>query len=236
MNLNSISQTCGANRSRMNRQGIGMTSQRTRDRLVQTLQDMGISSNKVLDVIRSTPRHLFVDEALGSRAYENTALPIGFNQTISQPYIVARMTEIMLATEAPLKSVLEVGTGCGYQAAVLSQCVEKVFTVERIAPLLYKARERFHQLKYYNIKAKHADGNIGWSEDAPFDAIIVAAAPIGVPEALLEQLSINGRLIIPVGQSGEQRLLCITRTIDGYEQEQIEGVSFVPMLEGVVRT
>ena len=212
--------------------GIGMTSQRTRDRLAEKLAEMGIESNAVLDSIRKTPRHLFVDEALASRAYENTALPIGFSQTISQPYIVARMTEALIKDRS-LDKVLEVGTGCGYQSVILAQFAKQVYTVERINGLLMRARERFHKLGLRNIRAKHADGNIGWSQYAPFDGIIVAAAPIGVPEALLEQLAIDGRLIIPVGKSGEQKLLLITRTAEGYVEEYLNAVSFVPMLGGI---
>ena len=215
--------------------GIGMTSQRTRDRLANTLVEMGIQSNAVLDVIRKTPRHLFVDEALASRAYENTALPIGFSQTISQPYIVAKMTEALIK-DRQLENVLEVGTGCGYQTVVMAQFVKKIYTVERINGLLIRARERFQQLGYTNIRTKHADGNIGWPTHAPFDGIIVAAAPIGVPDALLEQLAIDGRLIIPVGGSGDQKLLLITRKEDGYEEEVIDSVSFVPMLGGLDTT
>ncbi len=212
--------------------GIGMTSQRTRDRLAARLAEMGIESTSVLNSIRNTPRHLFVDEALASRAYENTALPIGFNQTISQPYIVAKMTEALIK-DKNLENVLEVGTGCGYQSVIIAQFAKHVYTVERINGLLMKARERFYKLGARNIRAKHADGNIGWPEHAPFDGIIVAAAPIGVPEALKEQLAIDGRLIIPVGKSGEQKLLLITRTNEGFTEEYLDSVSFVPMLGGV---
>ena len=215
--------------------GIGMTSQRTRDRLADTLVDMGIQTDLVLDAIRNTPRHLFVDEALASRAYENTALPIGFNQTISQPYIVAKMTEALIK-DKNLNNVLEIGTGCGYQTVIMAQFAKYIYTVERINGLLMRARERFQKLAYTNIRSKHADGNIGWSAHAPFDGIIVAAAPIGVPEALLEQLAIDGRLIIPVGKSGDQKLLLITRKEDGYEEEVIDAVSFVPMLGGIDTT
>ncbi len=215
--------------------GIGMTSQRTRDRLANTLVEMGIKSNAVLDVIRKTPRHLFVDEALASRAYENTALPIGFSQTISQPYIVAKMTEALIK-DRKLENVLEVGTGCGYQTVVMAQFAKRVYTVERINGLLIRARERFQKLSYTNIRTKHADGNIGWSVHAPFDGIIVAAAPIGVPDALREQLAINGRLIIPVGDAGGQKLLLITRREEGYEEQVIDSVSFVPMLGGLDST
>ena len=215
--------------------GIGMTSQRTRDRLADTLVKMGIQSEDVLDAIRNTPRHLFVDEALASRAYENTALPIGFSQTISQPYIVAKMTEALIK-DRNLENVLEVGTGCGYQTVIMAQFAKRIYTVERINGLLSRARERFQKLGYSNIRSKHADGNIGWPSHAPFDGIIVAAAPIGVPEALLEQLAIEGRLIIPVGKAGDQKLLLITRKDDGYEEEIIDSVSFVPMLGGIDTT
>jgi len=216
-------------------EGTGMTSQRTRDRLAKTLRDMGIQSEAVLDAIRNTPRHLFVDEALASRAYENTALPIGFGQTISQPYIVAKMTEALIQ-EKQLKKVLEIGTGCGYQTVIMAQFIKLIYTVERINGLLIHARERFQKLAYTNIRSKHADGNIGWSAQAPFDGIIVAAAPIGVPDALREQLAIEGRLIIPVGTFGDQKLLLITRTEEGYEEEFIDSVSFVPMLVGIETT
>jgi len=217
-----------------NHSGIGMTSQRTRDRLADTLVEMGIQAEVVLEAIRKTPRHLFVDEALASRAYENTALPIGFSQTISQPYIVAKMTEALIK-DRELQNVLEVGTGCGYQTVIMSQFTKQIYTVERINGLLVRARQRFQQLGITNIRSKHADGNIGWSTHAPFDGIIVAAAPIGVPEALLEQLAIEGRLIIPVGKTGDQKLLLITRKEEGYEEEVIDSVSFVPMLGGIER-
>ena len=212
--------------------GIGMTSQRTRDRLITRLVEMGIKSGDVLDVIKNTPRHIFVDEALASRAYENTALPIGYNQTISQPYIVARMTEALLEN-GRLKSVLEVGTGCGYQTAILAQLVDRVYSIERIDALVKKARATLTALKLRNVRLKHGDGNRGWRENAPYDGILVAAAPTGVPEKLLQQLAINGRLIIPVGKSGEQKLLLIKRTETAFEEQQLDMVSFVPMLEGV---
>jgi len=215
-----------------NHLGIGMTSQRTRDRLITRLVEMGIKSRDVLDVIKNTPRHIFVDEALASRAYENTALPIGYNQTISQPYIVARMTEALLEDGRP-KSVLEVGTGCGYQTAILAQLADKVYSIERIDALVKKARATLTTLKLRNVRLKHGDGNRGWREYAPFDGILVAAAPTGVPEKLLQQLAVNGRLIIPVGRAGEQKLLLIKRTETGFEEQQLDMVSFVPMLEGV---
>ena len=214
-------------------QGIGMTSQRTRSRLISKLSEMGIVSEDVLSVIMNTPRHIFVDEALASRAYENTALPIGHNQTISQPYIVARMVEVLLAA-GPMKKILEVGTGCGYQTAVLAQMVDHVYSIERIEALLKKARIKLRLLKCHNIRVKYGDGNTGWSQYAPFDGIIVSAAPIGVPESLLEQLAMNGRMVIPVGSPGKQQLLLITRTENGLEERQLDMVSFVPMLEGIV--
>ena len=216
----------------INLQGIGMTSQRTRDRLIDRLVEMGIKSRIVLDTIKSVPRHVFVDEALASRAYENTALPIGFNQTISQPYIVARMTEALIDQKIPDK-VLEIGTGCGYQTAVLARIVKKVYSIERIEALLNKARERLWELKIHNVRLKHGDGNLGWKEHAPYDGIIVSAAPTGIPENLVQQLSIGGRLVIPVGKSGDQKLLLVTRTEEGLQEEQLDLVSFVPMLEGV---
>jgi protein-L-isoaspartate(D-aspartate) O-methyltransferase len=210
--------------------GIGMTSQRTRDRLIERLREKGIRNEQVLEVIRRTPRHLFVDEALSSRAYEDTALPIGFNQTISQPYIVARMTEILLAG-APQK-VLEVGTGSGYQAAVLAQLVPKVYTVERILALVPLARQRFRSLNLRNVSIKQSDGTWGWPQQAPFDAILVTAAPADIPAALLEQLADGGRMVIPVGGSSGQTLAVITRRGKKFEREDIEPVSFVPLVGG----
>lgn len=216
-----------------NLQGIGMTSQRTRARLITRLGEMGIVSKNVLSAIMNTPRHIFVDEALASRAYENTALPIGYNQTISQPYIVAKMVEVLLATGS-VNRVLEVGTGCGYQTAILAQMVDHVYSIERIEALLKKARDKLCLLRCHNVQVKYGDGNVGWSKHAPFDGIIVSAAPIGVPKTLLEQLAMNGRLVIPVGVAGKQQLLLITRTKTGFEEEQLDVVSFVPMLEGIV--
>jgi len=213
-------------------QGIGMTSQRTRDRLVERLREGGIRSATVLDVIRKTPRHLFVDEALASRAYEDTALPIGYNQTISQPLVVAAMTELIIATQPG--RVLEVGTGSGYQAAVLAQLVPKVYTVERIEPLVKLARQRFRQLGLRNIRAAHSDGTVGLPDFAPYDAIIVTAASEIIPEALLEQLAPDGgRLVIPVGGREAQTLTLITRTEDGIERASLDPVVFVPLLGGI---
>lgn len=213
--------------------GIGMTSQGTRDRLVQRLRQHGITDEQVLEAIASTPRHEFVDEALSSRAYEDTALPIGQRQTISQPYIVARMTEALLDGGSPEK-VLEVGTGSGYQAAVLARLVPQVFTVERIEELLKLARRRFHRLRLHNIYTRHADGHQGWPSQAPFDGIIVTAAATGVPPQLVEQLKLGGVLVIPVERpDGYQDLLAIRRTEDGTEEKNLGGVIFVPMLGGL---
>lgn len=214
-------------------QGIGMTSQRARNRLVEQLRKMGIQSEIILEAIRNTPRHIFVDEALASRAYDNTALPIGYNQTISQPYIVARMTEALIENNNELQNVLEIGTGCGYQTLILSKFARQVSTIERIDALLSKAREKFYTLKCRNIRARNGDGNLGWPEHAPYDGILVAAAPVGVPKQLTEQLSMNGRLVIPVGKTGEQSLLLITRTENGLTEKRLDSVSFVPMMEGI---
>lgn len=217
-------------------QGIGMTSQRTRDRLIDRLKEKGIQNERVLDVMRMMPRHLFMDEAMSSRSYEDSALPIGHGQTISQPFIVARMTEVLLSRGVPDK-VLEIGTGSGYQAAILSQLVPQVYSVERIVALQTQARERYHMLGINNIALKHTDGSWGWTQHAPYPAIIVTAAPEQVPDALLEQLAVGGIMVIPVGgQSGTQKLLQITREPDGYVQEELDGVKFVPLLNGAVRT
>jgi protein-L-isoaspartate(D-aspartate) O-methyltransferase len=210
--------------------GIGMTSQRTRDRLIERLREKGIRNEQVLEVLRCTPRHLFVDEALSSRAYEDTALPIGFNQTISQPYIVARMTEVLLATQP--QKVLEVGTGSGYQAAVLAQLVPKVYTVERILAMVPLARQRFRELGLRNVNLKQSDGTWGWPQQAPFDAILVAAAPAEIPPALLDQLIDGGRMVIPVGAGNSQTLVVITRRGTRFERENLEPVSFVPLVGG----
>lgn len=214
-------------------QGIGMTSQRTRERLARRLEEQGISNQSVLDVIRQTPRHIFVDEALASRAYEDTALPIGHGQTISQPFIVARMTQVLVET-GPLEKVLEVGTGSGYQAAVMSHFAETMYTVERIEPLLMQARRRFIELRRRNIRTHHSDGNWGWPDHEPYDGIIVTAAPVEIPKSLLQQLKLGGRLVMPVGQSGQQELVLISRTEAGFEKEILNHVSFVPMLGGTV--
>lgn len=213
-------------------QGFGMTSQRTRERLVARLQAKGITNPDVLEAIRRVPRHLFIDEALSHRAYEDDALPIGSKQTISQPYIVARMTEAILRDGIPEK-VLEIGTGSGYQAAILAQLVPRVFSVERIRTLLVEAKKLFRLLRLRNIIAKHADGTLGWPQSGPYDAIVVTAAPAEVPVELLEQLAPGGRMVIPVG-TRFQELLLITRTADGYEREVLNQVSFVPFVEGTV--
>ncbi|OHX35904.1 protein-L-isoaspartate(D-aspartate) O-methyltransferase [Methylomonas sp. MED-D] len=213
-------------------QGIGMTSRRTRERMISRLRQQGISDNKVLAVMADTPRHIFVDEALESRAYEDTALPIGHNQTISQPYIVAKMTELLLQSAVPAK-VLEIGTGCGYQTAILAKLVSQVYTVERIAPLMKKARDTLWELNIKTVGFKHTDGGWGWPEHAPFEGILAAAAPAEVPEALLQQLAVGGVLVIPVGQEGKQYLHRIVRTDEGYLDEVIERVTFVPFLSGV---
>ena len=212
--------------------GIGMTSPRTRERLVQRLRDEGICDQRVLDRIRNTPRHMFVDEALASRAYEDTALPIGKGQTISQPYIVARMTEVLLEG-GPLENVLEVGTGSGYQTAVLAPLVRRVYTTERIQILLEQARRRFQALKIRNVITKHTDGGMGLPEYAPFDGIIVTAAPEGIPLALVDQLKLGGRMVLPIGRREEQALVCVVKTESGYDRELLERVIFVPLLSGL---
>lgn len=212
-------------------QGIGMTSQRTRDRLIQRLHEGGIRDTAVLEAMQEVPRHIFIDEALSSRAYENTALPIGFGQTISQPYIVARMTEA-LRGGGPLQKVLEVGTGSGYQTAILAQLAGLVYTVERIGRLLMQAQRRFNRLCSTNIRARCADGSWGWSAHGPYQRILVTAAPQKVPEALLRQLAIGGRMVIPVGEVGSQSLMVVTRTSDGFRKKVLERVSFVPLVGG----
>ena len=212
-------------------EGFGMTSMRTRERLVSRLRDEGIDDSTVLDAIRSVPRHLFVDEALASRAYDNVALPIGMGQTISQPYIVALMTQAVVAPPAPSR-VLEIGTGCGYQTAVLASLVNRVFTVERIELLLTRARRRLRELDVRNVQFKHDDGAVGWPERGPFDAVLVTAAPPRLPAALVDQLVVGGRLVIPIGDARGQSLKVFTRTEAGVDEDTIVDVSFVPMLGG----
>ena len=217
----------------MSQQGIGMTSQRTRERLIQRLMDQGITRFEVLEAIRSVPRHLFVDEALAHRSYEDTALPIGYGQTLSQPYVVARMSELALAQGRP-KKVLELGSGSGYQTAILASLVDEICAIERIKPLLERARKQLRALRVRNVRLRHGDGLDGWASEAPFDLILGAAAPQRLPTQLLEQLAPGGRLILPVG--GErQQLMMVTATPEGYVEEVIEEVNFVPMLRGVSR-
>lgn len=213
------------------RQGIGMTSARTRDRLVDRLRRNGIRNEDVLSQIRNVPRHLFVDEALASRAYEDTALPIGLGQTISQPWVVARMTEALLEGFDG-ESVLEIGTGCGYQTAVLAPLVKKIYTVERIPELMRKTRQRLRNLDIYNVQFRPGDGWEGWPKYAPYDGIIVTAAADELPAKLLEQLGPGGRMIIPVGPSGYQDLLQVTRKDDHFEEVSLGAVSFVPLVHG----
>ena len=215
-----------------NRAGIGMTSARTRERLVQRLRDQGISNPAVLDQIRNVPRHLFVDEALATRAYEDTALPIGQGQTISQPYVVARMTEALLENASPRK-VLEIGTGCGYQTAVLSPLVGFIYSVERINVLLDRARARFRELRIPNVHVRHGDGFQGWPTHGPYDAILMAAAPLAIPHTLFDQLAPGGRLIAPVGPEGRQQLVRITKRGEELHTESLGLVSFVPLLQGL---
>lgn len=216
--------------------GIGMTSQRTRDRLIQRLIDKGIKNQAVLEIIRSTPRHIFLDEALAHRAYEDSALPIGFQQTLSQPYTVARMTELLFEA-GPCKRILEVGTGSGYQTVVLARMpgVELVYSVERIQPLQEQARQRLRALNIPRVALKLADGNLGWPEKAPFDGIIATAAPREIPQELIDQLAEGGRLIIPVGEQ-QQNLILVTRTADGVQREVVEPARFVPLLSGLLRS
>ena len=211
--------------------GIGMTSRRTRARLVARLREQGIANEVLLEVMNTIPRHIFVDEALAHRAYEDTALPIGYNQTISQPYIVARMTEVLLEG-GNLGKVLEIGTGSGYQTAILAQLVEQVYTVERIQALVDRARDTLKLLGIRNVQFKYDDGSTGWAERGPFDAIIVTAAPRHVPQELVNQLVEGGRMVLPVAVDDTQYLLLVTRTAEGVETERLEEVRFVPLLGG----
>ncbi|MDP0562043.1 MAG: protein-L-isoaspartate(D-aspartate) O-methyltransferase [Candidatus Endonucleobacter sp. (ex Gigantidas childressi)] len=219
----------------VNINGIGMTSQRTRTRLIQRLITQGIRSADVLDAIQMTPRHLFVDEAFAHSAYEDKALPIGYNQTISKPYIVARMTEALLA-DGPVHKVLEIGTGSGYQTAILSNLVKSVYSVERIKALHEKARSQLRKLSILNTQLKMCDGSAGWATVGPFDGIIVTAAPISIPAELLNQLSsTGGRMVIPVGDAGLQKLVIVIRNDNKYRKYILEPVRFVPMLSGIIR-
>ncbi|QNM95227.1 protein-L-isoaspartate(D-aspartate) O-methyltransferase [Chitinimonas koreensis] len=211
--------------------GIGMTSARTRTRMVERLRQQGIRNEEVLGVMGNTPRHIFIDEALSHRAYDDVSLPIGLGQTISQPYIVARMVELAVGA-ARRDKVLEVGTGCGYQTVVLAQLFKTVYSVERIAQLLDRARTRLRELRLTNTRLRHGDGFIGIAEAAPFDAIVMAAAPTYVPDALLQQLAVGGRMVFPIGNT-EQELRIIERTEDSYVESKLEKVRFVPMLPGL---
>ena len=217
----------------MSRQGIGMTSRRTRERLIQRLMDQGITRFEVLEAIRTVPRHLFVDEALAHRSYEDTALPIGYGQTLSQPYVVAKMSELALAQGRPRK-VLELGSGSGYQTAILASLVDEICAIERIKPLLERARKQLRALRVRNVRLRHGDGLDGWASEAPFDLILGAAAPERLPTQLLEQLAPGGSLILPVGGE-QQQLMMVTATPEGYVEEVIEEVNFVPMVRGVSR-
>lgn len=209
-----------------------MTSQRTRQRLVDRLRAAGIRDEQVLGAIAQVPRHLFVDEALASRAYEDTALPIGFGQTISQPYVVALMSQALIADGRPGR-VLEIGTGCGYQTAVLSLLADNVYTVERVQSLHRQSRDRLFQLGYRNVQARYGDGFEGWPEHAPYDGILTSAAPAVTPQPLLDQLAAGGRLVLPLGQRQKQRLTVLRRVDDGLEQQALTEVNFVPLLTGV---
>ena len=211
--------------------GIGMTSQRTRMRMVERLRGQGIRDEVVLAVMGEVPRHLFVDEALASRAYEDISLPLGFGQTISSPYTVARMTELARAGSAPNK-VLEIGTGCGYQTAVLSRLAKEVYSIERLAPLLARARRNLREVRVTNARLRHGDGMLGIPEAAPFDVIVIAAAATHVPDTLLEQLGVGGRMILPMSGKNEQRLCIIERTPQGYTEKKMDQVKFVPLLPG----
>jgi protein-L-isoaspartate(D-aspartate) O-methyltransferase len=211
--------------------GVGMTSQRTRNRMIERLREQGIRNERVLNAIAAVPRHLFVEEALASRAYEDTALPLGFSQTISQPYIVAKMIELLLDGRE-LGKTLEIGAGCGYQSAVLAQLTKDVYAVERIEPLLAKAKLNLRAIQQFKVRLKYADGQLGIPEAAPFDTIILAAAAASVPQALLQQLALGGKMLLPLG-TGEQNLLLIERRAEGYFETRLEGVRFVPLLSGL---
>jgi protein-L-isoaspartate(D-aspartate) O-methyltransferase len=216
-----------------NHQGIGMTSQRTRDRLIARLRQQGIHNEQVLDVMRRVPRHIFVDEALAHRAYEDTALPIGYGQTISQPYIVALMTQLLLEDGMPF-SVLEIGTGCGYQTAILASIFSQVYSVERIEALYQQARRRLDELEFYNVQLRHTDGSAGWPNlSYEFDRIIMTAACTEIPEALLAQLRMGGVMVLPYDDGSGQTMMKITRNPDGLVSEALEKVVFVPLLPGL---
>ncbi len=215
--------------------GSGMTSARSRDRLIEELRHSGISDERVLERMRDVPRHRFVEEALQSRAYENTALPIGYGQTISQPFIVALMTETLIrgmGAGEQLEKVLEIGTGCGYQTAVLAPFARHIYSIERVGPLVVRARQTLRDLGVHNVSLRHSDGMRGWRSAAPFQGMLVAAAPETVPDDLLDQLDEGGRLLIPIGGRGRQSLRCVTRRGDDYRQSEVAPVSFVPLVGG----
>ncbi|HRC61583.1 L-isoaspartate protein carboxylmethyltransferase type II [Candidatus Propionivibrio aalborgensis] len=211
--------------------GSGMTSQRTRSRMIERLREKGIRNERVLAALAAVPRHVFIEEALASRAYEDTALPLGFSQTISQPFIVARMIEVLLEGRE-LGKTLEIGAGCGYQAAVLAQLTKEIYAVERIEPLLAKAKLNLRAIQQFRVRLKYADGQLGLPEAAPFDTIIVAAAASSVPPALLQQLALGGRMLLPVGK-GEQYLLLVEHRAEGFVETRLDGVRFVPLLSGL---
>jgi len=212
--------------------GSGMTSQRSRERLVQRLSDAGIGDHRVLEALRKLPRHLFVDEALSSHAYDDSALPIGHGQTISQPYMVARMTEALLESGC-CSTVLEIGTGSGFQTAVLASLVRRVYSVERLSALWQRADARLRALRLRNVRLRYGDGNLGWPEYAPFEGILVTAAASGVPRLLAEQLAPGGRMVLPIDRGKEQVLLRLTRNRAGFRHELLEPVTFVPLLGGI---
>jgi protein-L-isoaspartate(D-aspartate) O-methyltransferase len=211
--------------------GIGMTSERTRLRMIEQLRREGISDERVLNAMSEIPRHLFIDEGIASRAYEDVALPIGHGQTISSPTIVALMTQLLLE-KGPMRKVLEVGTGCGYQTAVLAKLVDEVYTLERIAPLMDKARRHLRDLRFYNVRYKHVDGHGGYPEGAPYDGILIAASAVRVPDALKEQLGPEGRMVLPVGVE-DQWLHVVDRTASGFAEKRCAAVRFVPLLPGL---
>ena len=211
--------------------GIGMTSQRTRMRMIERLRDQGVKDEVVLAAMAEVPRHIFVDEALASRAYDDLALPIGFGQTISNPFTVARMVELARGGRS-LSKVLEIGTGCGYQAAVLSRVAREVYSLERLAGLISKSRVRLRGLGLRNIKLKHGDGHAGLKEHGPFDAIVMSAAATHLPEQLAEQLVEGGRMVLPLGTK-EQRLVVVVRNASGFEQSVLDEVKFVPLMAGI---
>jgi protein-L-isoaspartate(D-aspartate) O-methyltransferase len=213
--------------------GSGMTSQRTRTRMIERLREQGLRNETVLAAMAAVPRHVFVEEALASRAYEDTALPLGYAQTISQPYVVARMIELLLAGRPGLGRTLEIGAGCGYQAAVLAQLTKEVYAIERIAPLIERAKANLRQIKEFNVRLKHADGNIGLPEAAPFDTIILAAAATRMPPMLLQQLSLGGRMMLPLGAGDSQYLVLVERSENGFVESRFDAVRFVPLLSGV---